>query len=123
MVGCVELLLGAGDVHVLWMTVFDVDVDAATAGSLLLGLLGLFLCEERLVLLLRLDECLLEEVCVCQVVSPDQCSHPEHLLSLLAKRIASVCASGSPSLTSAAAFHTQLRSLPTLGDSFISGTT
>lgn len=32
-------------------------------------------------------------------------------------------ASGSPSLTSAAAFHTQDRSEPTLGDSFISGTT
>jgi len=37
--------------------------------------------------------------------------------------MASVCASGSPSLTSAAAFQTQLLSLPTLGESFISGTT
>lgn len=37
--------------------------------------------------------------------------------------MASVCASGSPSLTSAAAFHTQLLSLPTLGVSFMSGTT
>lgn len=46
-----------------------------------------------------------------------------NVLSLLANRIASVCGSGSPSLTSAAAFHTQLRSLPTLGESFMSGTT
>ena len=46
-----------------------------------------------------------------------------YILSLLANRIASVCGSGSPSLTSAAAFHTQLRSLPTLGESFMSGTT
>jgi len=37
--------------------------------------------------------------------------------------MASVTASGSPSLTSAAAFQTQLRSEPTLGESFISGTT
>jgi hypothetical protein len=37
--------------------------------------------------------------------------------------MARVEASGSPSLTSAAAFHTQLRSLPTFGDSFMSGTT
>jgi hypothetical protein len=43
--------------------------------------------------------------------------------SELPNRIASVTASGSPSLTSAAAFQTQDRSLPTLGDSFISGTT
>ena len=46
-----------------------------------------------------------------------------YVLSLFANRIASVCGSGSPSLTSAAAFHTQLRSLPTLGESFMSGTT
>ena len=45
------------------------------------------------------------------------------LLSGLAKRIARVWASGSPSLTSADVFHTQLLSLPTLGESFISGTT
>lgn len=45
------------------------------------------------------------------------------LLSLLAKRMARVAASGSPSLTSAAAFQTQLRSLPTFGESFMSGTT
>ena len=45
------------------------------------------------------------------------------LLSLLAKRMARVHASGSPSLTSAVAFQTQLRSLPTFGDSFIAGTT
>lgn len=47
-----------------------------------------------------------------------------NLLSLFANRIASVC--GSPagsSLTSIAVFHTQLRSLPTLGESFMSGTT
>ena len=37
--------------------------------------------------------------------------------------MASVQASGSPSETSAAAFHTQLRSEPTLGESFMSGTT
>lgn len=46
-----------------------------------------------------------------------------HLLSELAKRMAKVCASGSPSLTSAEVFHTQLLSLPTLGESFMSGTT
>ena len=44
-------------------------------------------------------------------------------LSEFANRIAKVCASGSPSLTSAATFQTQLRSLPTLGESFISGVT
>ena len=37
--------------------------------------------------------------------------------------MAKVTASGSPSLTSVAAFQTQLRSDPTLGESFISGTT
>ena len=47
----------------------------------------------------------------------------DDLLSELANRIANVTASGSPSLTSAAAFQTQLRSEPTLGESFISGTT
>lgn len=46
-----------------------------------------------------------------------------NILSELPKRMARVTASGSPSLTSAAAFHTQDRSEPTLGDSFISGTT
>ena len=46
-----------------------------------------------------------------------------HSLSLLAKRMAKVCFSGSPSDTSAVVFHTQLRSLPTLGLNFISGTT
>lgn len=46
-----------------------------------------------------------------------------YVLSELANRIARVTASGSPSLTSAAAFHTQLRSEPTLGDRVISGTT
>jgi hypothetical protein len=47
----------------------------------------------------------------------------EHILSLLANRMAKVEGSGSPSLTSAAAFQTQLRSLPTLGLNFMSGTT
>lgn len=42
---------------------------------------------------------------------------------MLAKRMARVCASGSPSLTSAEVFHTQLLSLPTFGESFMSGTT
>jgi hypothetical protein len=46
-----------------------------------------------------------------------------NLLSEFANRMARVTASASPSLTSAAAFQTQLRSEPTLGDSFISGTT
>ena len=46
-----------------------------------------------------------------------------HLLSLLPKRMAKVCASGSPSETSVATFQTQDRSLPTLGDNFISGVT
>lgn len=48
----------------------------------------------------------------------------KNLLSLLANRMARVW--GSPagfSLTSIAVFHTQLRSLPTLGESFMSGTT
>ena len=37
--------------------------------------------------------------------------------------MARVCASGSPSLTSAVVFQTQLRSDPTLGERLISGTT
>lgn len=45
------------------------------------------------------------------------------ILSLLANRMANVWASGSPSLTSAAAFHTQLLSLPTFGSRCIFGTT
>lgn len=48
--------------------------------------------------------------------------HMVDVLSELAKRMARVTASASPSLTSAAAFQTQERSEPTLGDSFISGT-
>lgn len=88
--------------------------------KLLLGL-----GEKSLVLLLSLNECFLEEVGVCRShVSENHRPHyTVNLLSLLAKRMARVCASGSPSLTSAAAFQTQLRSLPTLGDNFISGTT
>lgn len=107
-------------------------------GSLsLLGLLGLLVLrldrlsgsvsvKERLVVLLGLDEGILERVGVWEM------SVSQHVFSLrgqgntlseLAKRIARVTASASPSLTSAAAFHTQLRSDPTLGDSFISGTT
>ena len=46
-----------------------------------------------------------------------------NLLSLLANLMARVQASGSPSLTSAAAFQTHERSEPTLGESFMSGTT
>jgi hypothetical protein len=46
-----------------------------------------------------------------------------NLLSGLAKRIARVTASGSPSLTSAVAFQTQDLSDPTFGESFMSGTT
>lgn len=45
------------------------------------------------------------------------------LLSLLPNRMARVCASGSPSETSAATFQTQERSLPTFGDNFMSGVT
>lgn len=107
-------------------------------GSLcLLGLLGLLVLrldrlggsisvKERLVILLGFDEGILERVGVWEM------SVSRHgfffwgqgnILSELAKRIARVTASASPSLTSAAAFHTQLRSDPTLGDSFISGTT
>lgn len=50
-------------------------------------------------------------------------SEVEALLSLLPNLIAKVWASGSPSETSAATFQTQLRSLPTLGDNFMSGVT
>lgn len=91
------------------------------------------LLEDLLVLLLGLDESILELVGVCNWVSikvhEDSCGlaqqvkvRADNLLSELAKRMARVTASGSPSLTSAAAFHTQDRSEPTLGDSFISGT-
>jgi hypothetical protein len=82
--------------------------------------------KELLVLLLGLDEGLLEEVGVystpCQLNVRDLCKTGS-LLSVLAKRIAKVHGSGSPSETSAAAFQTQLRSLPTFGESFMSGTT
>jgi hypothetical protein len=83
------------------------------------------LLEQHLVVLLGLEEGVLEEVGVWTGLARGL----EHglcggdLLSALAKRIAKVTASGSPSLTSAAAFQTQERSEPTLGDSFISGTT
>jgi hypothetical protein len=88
-------------------------------------LLRLALAEQRLVLLLSLDESLLEAIGVytLDISMRLRAVDWEDSLSLLAKRIARVCASGSPSLTSAAAFQTQLRSLPTLGDSFMSGTT
>lgn len=82
--------------------------------------------EQSLVLLLRLNEGLLEKV---GIYRRDQLLQARvvllwvDLLSLLENRMARVCGSGSPSLTSAAAFHTQLRSLPTFGESFISGTT
>ena len=104
-------------------------------GGLRLFLLG----EESLVLLLGREESILESVGIWRgrldsfhaakrkgdrVVSQiDQNGWAVNILSELAKRIARVTASGSPSLTSAAAFQTQLRSLPTLGDSFMSGTT
>lgn len=106
-------------------------------GSLsFLGLLGLIILrldrlgrsvsvEERLVILLGFDKGILKGVGVWEV-SAAGFQHKfgkENVLSELAKRIARVTASASPSLTSAAAFHTQLRSDPTLGDSFISGTT
>ena len=94
-----------------------------TMSCLLHGALG----EQRLVLLLGLDECFLEEVGIwIALVSSAQKLRGKgrrHVLSLLANRIARVWGSGSPSLTSAAAFQTQLRSLPTLGESFMSGTT
>lgn len=95
------------------------------------GLVGLL--EDLLVLLLGLNESILELVGVCSGVSISAHKDSRGLaqqaeitagnsLSELAKRMARVTASGSPSLTSAAAFHTQDRSEPTLGDSFISGT-
>lgn len=87
------------------------------------------------VFLLALYEGFLEEVCIWQVVEFEYIviliagqregrGKGWNILSLLANRIASVW--GSPvgfSLTSKAVFHTQLRSLPTLGESFMSGTT
>lgn len=83
--------------------------------------------EDLLALLLSLQESILEEIgiwgkneiSICGAIS----GKASHVLSELAKRIAKVTASGSPSLTSAAAFQTQLRSEPTLGESLISGTT
>ena len=80
--------------------------------------------EQGFVLLLGLDEGFLEQVGICRRISRERVHMGVgNLLSLLANLIARVCASGSPSLTSAAAFHTQLRSLPTFGESFMSGTT
>lgn len=88
------------------------------------GRVKLCLGEKGLVLLLCLDECLLEQVGVWRIVSGIFCDFGfQDLLSELAKRMARVWASGSPSLTSAAAFQTQLLSLPTFGESFMSGTT
>lgn len=65
-------------------------------------------------------------VLVCRDIDggKEEGGNGENLLSLLANRMARVW--GSPagfSLTSIAVFHTQLRSLPTLGESFMSGTT
>ena len=84
-----------------------------------------WLVEQSLVLLLGLDESLLEKVGVCGHVSLASGSKVLglSLLSELAKRIAKVTASASPSETSAAAFQTQDLSDPTFGESFISGTT
>lgn len=82
--------------------------------------------EELLVVLLGLDEGILEQVGIWRrLVRAGEafCRDTQNILSELPKRMARVTASGSPSLTSAAAFHTQDRSEPTLGDSFISGTT
>ncbi len=80
------------------------------------------------VFLLALYEGFLEEIGIWQVIrlaaGKRRMESWKSLLSLLANRIARVC--GSPpgtSLTSIAVFHTQLRSLPTLGESFMSGTT
>lgn len=86
------------------------------------------LLENLPILLLGLHKGILEGVCVCAGCVSRQSRQQHlvvepHLLSELANRMARVRASGSPSLTSAAAFHTQLRSEPTLGESFISGTT
>lgn len=92
----------------------------------LLVLSRLGLLEEDLVLLLGLDESLLEEVGVCSqtlITANKSNTRKDDLLSEFANRMARVWASGSPSLTSAAAFQTQLLSDPTLGESFISGTT
>lgn len=87
----------------------------------------LLLAEELLVLLLCRLESLLEQVGVWDhalvIPFPGHSEGEQDLLSLLAKRMARVQASGSPSLTSAAAFQTQLRSLPTLALSVMSGTT
>lgn len=97
----------------------------------LLGLVGSLSrsagVENLLVGLLSRDEGVLEEVGVWgQIVSIKgkygRFSNNRNALSELAKRIARVTASASPSLTSAAAFQTQERSEPTLGESFISGT-
>lgn len=84
-----------------------------------------WLVEQGLVLLLGLDESLLEKIGVCGNVSLVVGLNVLglSLLSELAKRMAKVTASASPSETSAAAFQTQDLSEPTFGESFISGTT
>jgi hypothetical protein len=99
------------------------DVESSVLGEVDLDDLGLG--KESLVILLSLDECFLEEVGIYSQLASYSLDTPRirDLLSEFANRMARVCASGSPSLTSAAAFQTQLRSDPTLGDSFISGTT
>lgn len=90
------------------------------------GRLVALLLEQLLVVLLSLDESILEKVRVWNRTVSIYENLPQGFgtssLSGLAKRMARVTASASPSLTSAAAFHTQLLSEPTLGDSFISGT-
>lgn len=103
--------------------------------SSLLLLLGILLggggLEEVLAVLLGLEEGIAELVGICRkrkrvmlvIVKCVRVHKGLHILSELANRMARVTASGSPSLTSAAAFHTQLRSEPTLGDRVISGTT
>lgn len=90
------------------------------------SLLSWLLCcaEQGFVFLLSLDEGFLEQVGIFHRISRERVQKGvRNVLSLLANLIARVWASGSPSLTSAAAFHTQLRSLPTFGESFMSGTT
>lgn len=80
--------------------------------------------EEVLIVLLGLDKCFLEQVGVCRrELAQSRPRLTSNSLSLLANLMARVCASGSPSLTSAETFQTQLRSLPTLGESFMSGVT
>jgi hypothetical protein len=80
----------------------------------------------RLILLLSLLESLFELVGIYRRSSQSlytPSSDDGHSLSLLAKRIASVSAVASPSVTSAVTFQTHDRSEPTLGASFMSDVT